>query len=169
VARRVIAYKFLRAGAVGPFSGFRWEPGTWVEAEGLEECRTGVHACRTHDLPVWLDVELWEIELAGRIVEAERKVVAERAQLMRRVESWTSALAREFGRFCSHRTRERVGYVPVLAGFVADVDRFVAQGRIPIAGFAAARAAELHDGPGAYDEERRAQADWLADRLGLQS
>jgi hypothetical protein len=164
----VIAYKFLRAGAVGPFSGFRWEPGTWVEAEGLEECRTGIHACRADDLPVWLDAELWEVELAGRIIEAERKVVAERARLTRRVEAWTPACAREFGRFCSRRTRERVGYVPVLAGFVADVDRFVAQGRIPIAGFAAARAAELHDGPGAYDEERRAQADWLADRLGLQ-
>jgi hypothetical protein len=168
VARRVIAYKFLRAGAVGPFSGFRWEPGTWVEAEGLEECRTGIHACRTYDLPVWLDAELWEVELAGRIIEAERKVVAERARLTRRVESWTPAVAREFGRFCSSRTRERVGYVPVLAGFVADVDRFVAQDRIPIAGFGAARAAELRDGPGAYDDERRAQADWLADRLGLQ-
>jgi hypothetical protein len=168
MARRVIAYKFLAPGAVGPFSGFRWEPDTWVEAEALEECRTGIHACRTADLPVWLDAELWEVELAGRIVEAERKVVAERARLTRRVESWTPALAREFGRFCSRRTRERVGYVPVLAGFVADVDRFVAQDRIPIAGFAAARAAELRDGPGAYDDERRAQADWLADRLGLQ-
>lgn len=168
MARQVIAYKFLAAGAVGPFSGFRWEPGTWVEAEDLEECRTGIHACRTDDLPVWLDAELWEVELAGRIIEAERKVVAERARLTRRVESWTPTLAREFGRLCSRRTRERVGYVPVLAGFVADIDRFVAQGRIPIAGFAAARAAELRDGPGAYDDERRAQADWLAERLGLQ-
>ena len=48
-----------------------------------------------------------------------------------------------------------------------DRERFVATGRIPIAGFAAARAAEWRDGPGAYDEERQAQAGWLAERLGL--
>jgi hypothetical protein len=57
----------------------------------------------------------------------------------------------------------------VLAGFVADVDRFVAAGRIPIAGFAAARAAELRDGPAAYARERSVQAAWLAERLGLGS
>jgi hypothetical protein len=168
VERRVIGYKFLAAGAVGPFTGFRWEPDTWVDAEALEECRAGIHACRTQDLPIWMDAELWEAELAGTILEAERKIVAERARLTQRIESWTPALAREFGRFCSRRTRERVGYVPVLSGFAADVDNFVAQGRIPIAGFAAARAAELRDGPDAYDDERRAQAEWLAGRLGLQ-
>ena len=55
------------------------------------------------------------------------------------------------------------------AGFVADVERFVAADRIPIAGFAAARAAELRDGPAAYEEERLAQANWLAERLGLKA
>jgi hypothetical protein len=165
----MIAYKFLGAGSVAPFTGFRWQADTWVEAEGLEECRTGIHACRAQDLPIWMDAELWEVELAGRIVDAERKVVAERARLTRRIASWTPALAREFGHFCSRRTRERVGYVPVLSGFAVDVDNFVAQGRIAIAGFAAARAAELRDGPNAYDDERRAQADWLAHRLGLRS
>jgi hypothetical protein len=55
----------------------------------------------------------------------------------------------------------------VLSGYVGDVDRFVAQRRIPIAGFAAARAAERRDGPAAYGEERGAQAAWLAERLQL--
>ena len=54
-----------------------------------------------------------------------------------------------------------------LAVFVDDVDRFVAADRIPIAGFAAARAAELRDGPAAYEEERLLQGAWLAERLGL--
>ncbi len=62
---------------------------------------------------------------------------------------------------------ERVGFLPVLSGYVADVDRFVAQRRIPIAGFAAARAAERRDGPAAYEQERRVQAVWLAGRLEL--
>lgn len=50
--------------------------------------------------------------------------------------------------------------MPVLSGFVADW--FVAQNRIPIAGFAAAREAELRDGPNAYEAERLAQATWPA-------
>jgi hypothetical protein len=117
---------------------------------------------------VWLGPELWEIELAGEIVEGERKLVARRARLTRRIEEWTPTHARAFGQFCAQRTRERVGFLPFLAGFVADVDRFVAQGRIPLAAFAAARAAELRDGPAAYDRERLVQAAWLADQLGLE-
>ena len=54
----VIAYKFLRAGAVGPFSGFPWPvanggPGDWVAAGDPALCRRGVHACRDPDLPWW--------------------------------------------------------------------------------------------------------------------
>ena len=163
----MIAYKFLAAGGIGRFTGFRWEAGTWVDASTADPCRSGIHACRVADLPIWLDKELWEIELDGEILVGERKVVATRARLTQRVDGWTPELAREFGRFCSRRTRARVGFVPVLSGYVADVDRFVAQNRIAIAGFAAARAAELRDGPAAYERERGAQASWLADRLGL--
>lgn len=163
----MIAYKFLAPGALGPFTGFQWEAGTWVEAEAAAPCRQGIHACRVGHLPLWLDAELWEIELDGDVVEGERKLVAQRGRLAQRVVGWTPALAHEFGRFCARRTRERVGFLPVLSGFVADVDRFVAQHRIPIAGFAAARAAELRDGPAAYDAERQTQAAWLAERLGL--
>ena len=168
MARAMNAYKFLDAGAVAPFTGFRWTPGEWVEADRADPCRAGIHACRPRDLPVWLGDELWEIELDGEIVEQERKVVAQRGRLARRIEDWTPDLAREFGRFCAQRTRERVGFLPVLSGYVGDVDRFVAQGRIPIAGFAAARAAERRDGPAAYDAERLAQAAWLAEHLGLE-
>ena len=163
----MIAYKFLDAGGLGPFTGFPWPVGEWVEAPRADPCRQGVHACRVRDLPLWLGDELWEIELEGNVIAQERKVVAVRGRLTRRVDAWTPDAAREFGRYCAQRTRERVGFLPVLSGFVADVDRFVAAGRIPIAGFAAARAAELRDGPGGYEQERLAQASWLAGRLGL--
>ena len=163
----MIAYKFLATGGVGPFTGFRWEAGTWVEAEAVAACRQGIHACRVQHLPIWLDAELWEIELDGEVVEGERKLVAPRGRLTQRIDGWTPALAHEFGRFCARRTRERVGFLPVLSGFVADVERFVAESRIPIAGFAAARAAERRDGPAAYDAERQVQAAWLAQRLRL--
>ena len=167
MARNVIAYKFLTTGAVAPFTGFHWPVGEWVAAAGVDPCRQGVHACRIRDLPLWIQAELWEIELGGEIHEQARKVVAERGRLVQRVTGWNDGLAAEFGRFCAARTRERVGFLPVGSGYVGDVDRFVATGRIPIAGFAAARAAEWRDGPGAYDEERQAQAGWLAERLGL--
>ena len=111
--------------------------------------------------------ELWEIELDGEVIDLERKLVAARGRLLRRVPEWNADLLEEFGRFCSRRTRERVGFLPILSGFVADVDRFVAQRRFPIAAFAAARAAELRDGPAAYERERQLQAGWLAERLGL--
>jgi hypothetical protein len=168
VACVVIAYKFLAAGRVAPFTGFHWEPGTWVEASVVDGCREGIHACRVRDLPIWLNDELWEVELEGEIVEQDRKVVATRGRLERRVDTWTDEAAADFGRFCARRTRERVGFLPVLSGFVGDVEGFVSQRRFPIAGLAAARAAELRDGPAAYEEERRAQAHWLAERLGLE-
>jgi hypothetical protein len=164
----MIAYKFLDAGGIAPFTGFRWPVGEWVETGGVDLCRSGVHACRVRDLPVWLGDELWEIELDGDVIEQERKLVAPRGRLNRRLEEWNGDLAAAFGRFCAQRTRERVGFLPVLSGYVGDVDRFVSQRRVPIAGFAAARAAELRDGPAAYDNERRAQAVWLAERLGLE-
>jgi hypothetical protein len=163
----VIAYKFLDDGAVGPFTGFRWPVDEWVEADGVDLCSEGIHACRVRDLPVWLGRELWEIELDGNVVEQELKLVAPRGRLLRRIDEWNEDVAREFGRFCARRTRERVGFLPVLSGYVGDVERFVAQQRIPIAGFAAARAAERRDGPVAYQEERSAQAAWLAERLRL--
>ena len=163
----MIAYKFLTAGAIGRFTGFRWSPGAWVDADTVDPCRSGIHACRVADLPMWLDDELWEIELAGHVLARERKIVATRGRLTRRIDAWTPRAAREFGHFCARRTRERVGFLPYLSGFVRDVDRFVAQNRIAIAGFAAARAAELRDGPAAYDSERAVQAQWLARRVGI--
>jgi len=165
----VIAYKFLNGGRVAPFTGFAWPVDEWVEADGVEACRGGIHACGLFDLPIWMGEELWEIELDGEVIELDRKLVAARGRLLRRVPEWNAGLLEAFGRFCARRTRERVGFLPVLSGFVADVDRFVAHRRFPIAAFAAARAAELRDGPAAYELERRLQAAWLAERLGLVS
>src|SRR5262249_50740287 len=72
----VTAYKFLRQGSIGPFTGFRWGPGRWVEADTAAPCESGVHACRVDDLPYWCNDELWEIELDGSIVTTGHKVAA---------------------------------------------------------------------------------------------
>jgi hypothetical protein len=161
------AYKFLEEGAVSPFAGFHWGIGEWVEATSADVCRRGIHACRIGDLPFWLGPELWEIELDGEVVDHGRKVVAPRGRLTRRIEGWNDQARAEFGASVLARTRIRFGAVAGLAGFVGDIQRHLASGRVPLAAFAAARAAELAGGPAEYERERSRQAAWLADRLGL--
>jgi hypothetical protein len=108
----VLAYKFLEQGAIGPFSGFPWpapgatHPGEWVSArQPLEPCGPGIHACRTQDLPFWLNDELWEIELNGEVVEERQGLIAEHGRLLRRYEDWPPA-AVELARGCSRNARD---------------------------------------------------------------
>lgn len=68
-------------------------------------CETGVHACRAGDLPYWLGRELWEVELAGVVVEARYKLVAGRGRLLRRIEGWPE-LERAFAEDCACRVRD---------------------------------------------------------------
>lgn len=115
----MLAYKFTAAGGVGRFTGFQWPvpaagaPGAWVEAGAAGACELGVHACRAKDLPHWLAAELWEVELAGDVVEATHKVVATRGRLLRRVPGWPDA-APAFARDCAARARDLA--VSALAG-----------------------------------------------------
>jgi hypothetical protein len=106
----VIAYKFLRAGRAGPFSGFEWpQPRVWVRAGGeTVMCRRGIHACRTQDLPWWLADELWEIELEEPITTDEHKLVAPAGRLLSRIERWTASSAQQYGEACAWRTRDTV-------------------------------------------------------------
>jgi hypothetical protein len=98
----VIAYKFLGEGGVGPFTGFRWIAGEWVNAASARE-GDGVHACRVGDLPYWIDCELWLVELGGRVRERETQVEAERGRLTERIVEWDERARREFGEACALR------------------------------------------------------------------
>lgn len=108
----MILYKFLRKGAIGPYSGFPWPtpikgiPGEWVDVEGeLRLASNAIHACRVDQLPYWLDAELWEIELDGPVEEAERHVFGRRGRLIRRIDGWTKETAVEIARSCAERSR----------------------------------------------------------------
>jgi hypothetical protein len=164
----MIAYKFLAPGAVGPFSGFAWgEPGRWVEADGEPAaCRSGIHACRVEQLPYWLGEELWEIELDGEVVEAERKLVAARGRLRERLDSWPAAAA-ELAADCVARCRELAGGDEVLAGYADDAALYESRGDVPCVAYIAAHAAGRAGGPGGLTAERERQAAWIAERLGL--
>jgi len=165
----VNAYKFLRAGSVAPFSGFQWEPGRWVEADAAVPCEQGVHACRLDDLPFWTNEELWEIELAGEVVVAGRKLVAPRGRLVGRVEAWTEAAARELGDSAAARARALADARPddaMARAYAEDAERRAGQGRAYVATYIAAVAAEHADGPEGRDRERAAQARWFRELLG---
>ena len=99
----MIAYKFLCAGGVGPFSGYRWPlpsdggAGPWVAgAPDAVPCRRAVHACRVADLPWWLRAELWEVELEGTVTAGRHKVMAPRGRLLRRVAAWDADCTQRF-------------------------------------------------------------------------
>jgi hypothetical protein len=165
----VIAYKFLRADGTGVFTGFRWplpdgEPGAWVEAR-TDPCRSGIHACRIPDLPLWLGRTLYAIELDGGISEEPTKVVASRGRLLRRIDAWDDATRAAYTRMCADRAHE-LAHGALLAEWDAVVEPSVPEGPA-LLGFVAARIAEAISGPAAYHAERRRQADWLVERLVL--
>jgi hypothetical protein len=158
------AYKFLRAGSVGPFTGFTWEPGSWVETGDVSVCERGVHACRVDDLPFWVNDELWEIELGGDVVESGFKVVAPRGRLVRRVDAWTSEAAQAFGDSAAARARALAEARPddaMARAYAEDAERRAGQGKPYVATYIAAVAAEHAGGPEGRDAERAAQADWF--------
>jgi hypothetical protein len=106
----VIAYKFLCSGRVAPFTRHQWpEPGRWVASRDSGQtsiCLDGVHACRPRDLPLWLDDELWEVELGGAIVESDSKLAAERGTLVRRIDAWNPGTVSDFALACALRARD---------------------------------------------------------------
>jgi hypothetical protein len=191
----VIAYKFLAAGAVSPFTGFRWPgAGEWVTAPAREEA--WIHACRRADVPYWLDDELWAIELDGPIRESRYQIAAGRARLVAGFPAWNSMLRREYARACAFRARhlalphlpaslrspvretddlqgiaaavQRTTAPPALGGYLSDVAGSATRGDAAEASYIACVVASVvGDGLAAFDAERAWQARWLGERLPL--
>jgi hypothetical protein len=168
----MIGYKFLRSDDRSFFTGFPWplphgdEPGSWVQTR-VEPCRSGIHACRPADLPLWLGEVLYEIELDGEIVERPSKVVAARGRLLRRVEAWDDRLRDAYTRMCADRAHEiALGAAPPLEHWDEVIEPSLPEGPA-LLGFVAARIGQERWGAEAYQAERSRQAAWLAEHLGL--
>jgi hypothetical protein len=167
----MIAYKFLRDGS-SVFTGFHWPlpedgaPGRWVDAP-VDPCRSGVHACRLAELPMWVAPLLYEIELDGDIVEHRWKVVASRGRLVRRIDDWSDQLCAAYTRMCASRAHElALGAAPPLHSWDAVIEPAVPEGPA-LLGFVAARINEERRGVQGYHVERARQAAWLVEHLGL--
>lgn len=160
----VIAFKFLNAGGIAPFTGFHWTRGTWVSAPADGGPGTGVHACRIADLPYWVDDELWRIELAGETVERKTQVEARQGRLLDRVTAWDP---HAFADACAQRAK---GYAEAAkTPELLDYASWASRGKAGSSGFIAAVAAVAARGGdrAAYAEERAWQARWLAETLKL--
>jgi hypothetical protein len=108
----MLAYKLTDPRGCGMFTGFRWPlpqgvgPGDWVRTpDDVRVCVAGVHACRTAHVPYWLGAELWEVELAGEVLESTHKLVAPAGRLTRRIEGWPEAQL-DFAEDCAARALE---------------------------------------------------------------
>jgi hypothetical protein len=122
-------YKCLVAGSASPFSGFRWEEpgvraiGNWVHTDrDVDPCRSGIHACRLEDLPLWLQPELWTIELAGDVIETPLKVVAATARLLQRVDAWDEAAGGAYALACARRAGEFAADELAVLGLEGEAD-----------------------------------------------
>ena len=166
----MIAYKFLRPDGTSVFTGFAWPlpdggPGDWVEASP-DPCGSGIHACRTAELPYWVGRVMYEVELAGEIVAGGMKVAAGRGRLTRRIEAWDEQRD-AYTRMCADRAHElALGASPPLEEWDAVVEPSFPEGPA-LLGFVAARIAEEVSGLPGYHAERARQSEWLAERLGL--
>ncbi len=165
----MIAYKFLRTDGTGPFTRFAWPlpeggPGAWVEV-AADPCRSGVHACRTSDLPYWAGGALYEIELDGEVVALRTKVVATRGRLVGRIDAWDDPFRASYTRWCADRAHE-IARASGLERWREVIEPSIPEGPA-LLGFVAARIAEEGSGEAAYRQERARQADWLAARLEL--
>lgn len=167
-----LAYKFTKPGAVSPFTGFEWPVGEWVEAEGeVGLCVSGIHACRAEALPRWLDDELWRIELDGIEKELDGLVVARRGRLLDRIEAWDRETSRELAHSCVARAVEFADRIPdELVRRRTTMITAIADSPDPSAtALTMYTTAHMFDDVelGSYYDERRRQAEWLRERLGL--
>jgi hypothetical protein len=177
----MLAYKILRDGR-SEFTGWQWplpdadQPGEWVHAAGpIALCVNGIHASTPEQLPHWLGTDLWEIELAGDILEDEAALVASRARLLRQVDAWDEPMRQRFAEMCLERARALADDYAAGAGLVSKVEHTLSwAGAAPAGYFTAMLAGERHSGARAgaeYDaaflHERSVQAQWLRDQLAL--
>ena len=121
------AYKFLRPGARGPFSGIAWT-GDWVASEH------GVYACTDEHLPLWIWEELWEVELDGAVTRRGHKLHAPHGRLVRRVDGWSAPTAKRLAHDAALRASLHASSALRAAGHPDAADAFAEAGDLQAIG-----------------------------------
>jgi hypothetical protein len=82
----------------------KWTKNRWRNVKGeLVACENGLHLCRRQDLIYWLGPVIWRAEIDGELIEANDKVVARRARVVERLDTWNERTARLFAADCAER------------------------------------------------------------------
>jgi hypothetical protein len=78
--------------------------GDWLEIRGdLVPGENGLHLCHRRDILDWLGPTLYVAEHGGDMIECDDKIVARRARLIERVQTWNATTARLFAADCAER------------------------------------------------------------------
>jgi len=103
-------YKSLTKENKGPYSDFDFtaylpkgkRPGKWLpKVDRLELCASGWHGCRDGDILNFLDVNIYEIEMRGKILTDNNKFSVQQIRLLRKCENWNERTARLFACDCA--------------------------------------------------------------------
>jgi len=80
----------------------KWTRGRWRSVRGpLVACERGLHLCTIDRLPAWLGPVIWEAEVDGELIADRGKLVARRARVIRRLDTWNERTARLFAADCA--------------------------------------------------------------------
>ena len=77
-------------------------PGEWLKVDGpLVACQSGLHVCDSNNLIGWLGQAIYEVECDPAPVRLDRKLLTNRARLVRRFDTWNERSARIFAAHCA--------------------------------------------------------------------
>jgi hypothetical protein len=178
----VKAYKFFRTGAHAPISKHSWPvpptaaEGSWLQVQGpLVACQNGLHACRIEQLSYWIADELWQVELGEEWIETAHSVVARRARLSQRIETWQGKASNDFTVQCLARAREQATHAGEISTqaqqYLKATEQFAHQNKPALTAYSAALVCSALGTPdeqmALFDSERRAQGQLLAAAVGI--
>ena len=93
----------------------QWRKNRWRSvSDELKPCVSGLHLCREQDLVHWLGPVIWDAEVHpdAVVIEAADKVVASRARVIRRLDTWNDRTSRLFAADCAERVVHLCGNDP---------------------------------------------------------
>jgi len=94
-------YKFTGIGRTSRYGATDYPPvGEWSESRAPKLCESGWHIPDPNCLGIWVDAELWEVEVRGKSVNDDNKSSHEYIRFVRQLR-WTLTDIVDFARSCA--------------------------------------------------------------------